>query len=247
MSFGLPVSSWRTRAVKWASVSPIPFEAAAVVPHPSLIEPCFHRFVGTIAPSAARAVGAFASLAGGRCVCISLCPAWSSSEAYTFVCRVSVLAYVASLPPPRRCCDPPPSIHILSSRCMYTTGKLQALAKHLEPRPGNAPLRHRLKRFFNLWSDDAASGATAAASAAAAAAAAPASSSPGAAPVAEAPAAVPGRQRQLRLFLQRVPCAAKTPLFWELEGGEPLGTALKGKVRSSTSSVGRKYRVSFPL
>ncbi|CAM9772143.1 unnamed protein product [Ectocarpus sp. 12 AP-2014] len=43
--------------------------------------------------------------------------------------------------------------------------------------------------------------------------------------------AVTGRQQkqQLRLFLQRVPCAAKRPLYWELDGGEPLGIALKGK------------------
>jgi len=36
----------------------------------------------------------------------------------------------------------------------------QALAKHLEPRPGNAPLRHRLKRFARSWSEDAAADAS---------------------------------------------------------------------------------------
>ncbi|CAB1110831.1 unnamed protein product [Ectocarpus sp. CCAP 1310/34] len=43
--------------------------------------------------------------------------------------------------------------------------------------------------------------------------------------------AATGRQQrqQLRLFLQRVPCPAKRPLYWELDGGESLGVVLKGK------------------
>ncbi|CAN0465558.1 unnamed protein product, partial [Ectocarpus sp. 8 AP-2014] len=92
---------------------------------------------------------------------------------------------------------------------------LEAVAKHLEPRPGNAPLRHRLKLFTKPWGE-----------AAAAAAAATAKTSGVASKM-----AVTGRQQkqQLRLFLQRVPCAAKRPLYWELDGGEPLGIALKGK------------------
>lgn len=58
-----------------------------------------------------------------------------------------------------------------------------------------------------------------------------ASASSAAASVSAADVRVPApRRRQLRLFLQRVPCAAKTPLYWELDAKEPLGTALKGKV-----------------
>ncbi|CAM9705842.1 unnamed protein product, partial [Ectocarpus sp. 13 AM-2016] len=91
--------------------------------------------------------------------------------------------------------------------------------KHLEPRPGNAPLRHRLKLFTKPWGE------------AAAAAAAAAAKTSGEASRVGTTMAVTGRQQkqQLRLFLQRVPCAAKRPLYWELDGGEPLGIALKGK------------------
>lgn len=40
-----------------------------------------------------------------------------------------------------------------------------------------------------------------------------------------------GLGRALRLFLRRVPCPAKAPLYWELDCREALGVALKGKVR----------------
>lgn len=38
----------------------------------------------------------------------------------------------------------------------------------------------------------------------------------------------------LRLFLKRVPCLAKTPVFWELDCRDTLGEALKGKVGMRT-------------
>ncbi|CAN0145661.1 unnamed protein product [Ectocarpus fasciculatus] len=93
---------------------------------------------------------------------------------------------------------------------------LEAVAKHLEPRPGNAPLRHRLKLFAKPWGE-------------AAAAAAAAKTSGAASKITVLGGRQQKQQQQLRLFLQRVPCAAKKPLYWELDGGEPLGTALKGK------------------
>ncbi|CAM9390041.1 unnamed protein product, partial [Hapterophycus canaliculatus] len=99
----------------------------------------------------------------------------------------------------------------------------EALAKHLEPRPGNAPLRHRLKRFSKPFSNDvASSGRTSV------------SSVSGVSPAAEGSGVTAQqqqgrRQRRLRFFLQRVPCTAKAPLYWEIEGGERLGAALKGK------------------
>ena len=44
----------------------------------------------------------------------------------------------------------------------------------------------------------------------------------------------------LRLFLQRVPCAAKMPLYWELNCLESLAEALKEKVRKV------EVRANFP-
>lgn len=37
----------------------------------------------------------------------------------------------------------------------------------------------------------------------------------------------------LRLFLQRVPCSARKPLYWEIYPEDTLGSALEGKVREN--------------
>lgn len=183
--------------------------------------------------------------------------------------------------------------HVLHSCLLYSPRSIaltlvQALARQLDPREGNAPLRHRLRKFSKPWAAMVRAFAaknTVAVSPQTAAPTAPPSndqfphttdqtrsSSPtttnntgaSSCTIVSPPqatrncldgsvfgsaggrgragsvvkgiagcaggAAGSGEALSLRLFLRRVPCPAKRPLYWEVYPEDSLGSALGAKV-----------------
>ncbi|CAM9212509.1 unnamed protein product [Choristocarpus tenellus] len=127
----------------------------------------------------------------------------------------------------------------------------QILAEHFDPRPGNAPTRHRLGRFNKAWTvlkegikarqGDAGelgsgigSGVGKEVSSCQLAPGEIASETvkgkgKGKAILLETVEGIKNQNEGLRLFMAQVPCPSHRPLYWELNPEDPLKIALKDK------------------